>query len=324
MEVLKASKRGRKPGVYRLAGAGPGGAAVIAKVCRRKTAEIESAVYEELLPHLPMPTLRYHGMVRDADRRHCWLFVNDAADERYWPLEPEHRRLAARWLATVHAHAGELVQSSLLPDRGPRHYLVHLLNAREEIERRMRRPGDEADGPQVLEDLLSLLDMLESRWPDVSAFCDTLPQTLVHGDLVPKNMRILRDGRSTGLAVFDWETAGLGVQAADLAQLLEPQLSWYANRRSPKRVDRFSANPCLDTYRSVLADSGTDCDAGTIEQAAAVGNVFRCVAGIDWTCTQATAAWYPVDDFRLYSEWLGNAMQVAGWSVPRNRVLEAR
>ena len=322
VEALKESKRSRRPGVYRLEGAGPGGSHVIAKICKRKTAEIESAVYEELLPNLPMPSLRYYGKVRDADRQHCWLFMDDAGDERHWPVEPEHRRLAARWLATIQLHAGEFVRTSALPDRGPRHYLVHLLNAQEEIERHLRRPGAATDGPLVLEDLLAMLGMLESRWREVATFCDTLPRTLVHGDLVPKNMRVLRDGRNIGLAVFDWETAGLGVQAPDLAQLLEPQRSWYASRRPLKRIDRFSANPCLDTYGSVLAGSALELDTETIAQSAAVGNVFRCLAGIDWTCSQATADWYPVDDFRVYTEWLGNAMQIAGWSAPRRRVLE--
>lgn len=324
VEVLKASKRRRRPGVFRLEGAGPGGSTVVAKICSRKTAEIESAVYEELLPHLPMPTLGYHGMVRDDDRQHCWLFLDDAGDERHWPTEPEHRRLAARWLATIELHAGEFVRTSALPDRGPRHYLVHLLGARQEIERRLRRPDPAEDGLLVLEDLLSLLDAVESRWPEVVSFCDTLPQTLVHGDLVPKNMRVLRDGRELGLAVFDWETAGLGVQAPDLAQLLEPQRSWYARRRPSKRIDRFSANPDLDTYRAVLAEAGGERDAETIEQAAAVGNLFRCLAGIDWTCSQATAAWYPVDDFRVYAVWLGNAMQLAGWDSPGRAALARR
>ena len=54
-------------------------------------------------------------------------------------------------------------------------------------------------------------------------------------------------------------------------------------------------------------------DVETIAQSAAVGNVFRCLAGLDWTCSQGTANWYPVDDFRVYSQWLGTAMQMAGW-----------
>jgi ATP-binding cassette, subfamily B, bacterial len=127
--VLK-SKRFRKRGVYRLERAGPEGAPVIAKICKRKTAEVESTIYEELLPHLPMPSLGYYGTVPEGDSQHCWLFLADAGTERYSPIDPEHRRLAGRWLATVHLHATEFARDADLPDRGPRHYLVHLLNAR--------------------------------------------------------------------------------------------------------------------------------------------------------------------------------------------------
>jgi ATP-binding cassette subfamily B protein len=321
--VLKA-KRFRKRGVYRLEGAAPDGGPVIAKVCKRRTAEVEAAVYEELLPRLPMPSLRYYGMLRDGDRQHCWLFMEDAGAERYSPAKEEHRRLAARWLATIQLHAGDFVRTSYLPDRGPRHYMVHLLNAREEISRHLRREGGATEGGVVLADLLSRLDLVESRWGELSAFCDTLPETVVHGDLVPKNLRIMRNERGIGLAVFDWETAGLGVQAPDLAQLLEPERIALARRQRSKRLDRFSANPCLDTYSSVLRTHAAESDADTAEQSAAIGNLFRCLAGIDWTCSQATSTWYPVDDFRVYSEWLDDAMHMAGWSAPGRRILELR
>jgi len=310
--VLKAS-RYRKLGAYRLEGAGPGNTPVIAKVCKRKTAEVESSVYEELLPRLPMPSLRYFGKVRDADREHWWLFIEDAGAEGYSPAEPEHRRLAARWLAAVQVHAAEFLRGADLPDRGPRHYLVHLFNAREVIARQLRLHHGESDGAD-LANLLSKLDVLESRWGELADFCDTLPETLVHGDFVSRNLRIMRKGRSSGLAIFDWETGGLGVQAPDLAQLLEPQRAELALLHRSKRFYRFSANPCLDTYRSELAAAGTELEAEGVEHAAAIGNVFRCVASIDWICMEATADWCPTDDLRVYSGWLGEAMQLAGWS----------
>jgi hypothetical protein len=313
VEVLKASRR-RKLGVYRLEGAGPGDSAVIAKICKRKTAEVESAVYEQLLPRLPMPSLRYYGSVRDDDRQHRWLFLEDAGGEGYSPAEPEHRRLAAHWLATVQLHAAEFLAGADLPDRGPRHYLVHLLNAREEIARQLRRHEEESDEAPVLADLLSKLDVLESHWSELAAFCDTLPPTLVHGDFVSRNLRVIRKGRSRGLAIFDWETGGLGVQAPDLTQLLEPQRAELAVLRRSKRFYRFSASPCLETYRSELAAAGTPLETETVEQAAAIGGLFRCVAAIDWICMEATADWCPTDDLRVYSGWLGEAMQVAGWS----------
>jgi hypothetical protein len=59
----------------------------------------------------------------------------------------------------------------------------------------------------------------------------------------------------------------------------------------------------------------------TVERSAAVGNVFRCLAGIDWTCSQATTTWTPVQDLHIYSGWLGNAMETPGWISPRRKVL---
>jgi hypothetical protein len=321
--VLK-SKQFRKRGVYRLEGAGPDGSPVIAKICKRKTAEVESTIYEDLLPQLPMPSLGYYGTVPEGDRQHCWLFLADAGTEPYSPAEPEHRRLAGRWLATVHLHATQFVRDADLPDRGPRHYLVHLLNARDEIMRHLRRRNLTTGDDLVLADLLSKLELLESGWDDVTAFCDTLPRTLVHGDLVPKNLRVMHDGQGPGLAIFDWETAGLGSQAPDLAQLLEPEGSQLLSQGGSKRLSRFSAHPCLDTYRAVLGAAGAEPDAQTVARSAAIGSLFRCLAGLDWTCSGGTADWCPIDDFRVYSGWLGNAMQVAGWSTARGRVLTPR
>jgi hypothetical protein len=311
MRVLK-SKRFRKRGVYRLEGASPEGAPVIAKICKREVAEVETVIYEELLPRLPMPSLRYYGHVQDGDRQHSWLFLEDAGAERYSPGDPEHRRLAARWLAAVALQADEVFGALDVPDRGPRHYFVHLLRAREQVERQLRRKQDRVDAVLVMENLRSKLDVLESRWSEWAAFCEVLPRTLVHGDLVPKNLRIKRDGMRVGLAMFDWETAGVGPQAPDLAQLLEPERSEIALVRRSERFDRFSANPCLDTYRSLLVTSGVELEKETVDMSAAVGNLFRCVAGLDWTCSQATASWSPIDDFWVYSEWLGSAMELAG------------
>jgi hypothetical protein len=250
--------------------------------------------------------------------------VEDAGAEPYLPTDPEHRRVAARWLATVQYHAGDILVASDLPERGAAHYLVHLLESRQQVARQLRRLGSDPEAAPVLDDLLANLDLLESRWGELAAMSDALPRTLVHGDFVPKNLRIHRDGASVGLAVFDWEMAGFGTQAPDLAQLLEPEPSAAPRRRRMKRLGRFSANPCLDTYRFVLAGFPMDLDPETVERSAAAGNLFRCVAGIDWTCSVATSTWSPVDDLRLYSSWLDNAMKLIGWSSGHGRVLEAR
>src|SRR6266516_289741 len=52
--------RKRKSNVYRLEGVGRAGTAVIAKRCSKATARVERAVYEDLLPGLPVPSLHYY------------------------------------------------------------------------------------------------------------------------------------------------------------------------------------------------------------------------------------------------------------------------
>ena len=173
---------------------------MIAKICERKTAEVESAVYEELLPRLPMPSLRYYGKVRDGDREHCWLFLEDAGGEGYSPADPEHRRLAARWLATVQLHAPRFSEPRICPTEDRRHYLVHLLEARAG-DREAAAPARSAaaDAAPVLEDLLSKLDLLEARWGELAATSATrFPRRSCTATSSRRTFAISRNGRESG------------------------------------------------------------------------------------------------------------------------------
>ena len=107
IEILQEKK---KSGVYRIAGVGIEGAAVIAKQCWYQTALIERTMYEAVLPHLPLPRLHYYGSVQ-SDAEWGWLFVEDAGREEYSPQIEEHRLLAARWLGIMHT----LQRALLLP-----------------------------------------------------------------------------------------------------------------------------------------------------------------------------------------------------------------
>jgi hypothetical protein len=70
-----------KPFVYRLTGVGPDGSDVIAKRYECATASTEWAIYQDVLPYLPVSTLRYYGRVADDDPQFCWLFLEDAGEE---------------------------------------------------------------------------------------------------------------------------------------------------------------------------------------------------------------------------------------------------
>jgi ATP-binding cassette subfamily B protein len=313
LTVLKRSKQKRKSATFRLEGCGPEGTSVIAKLCSRNDAKLERTIYRGVLPRFPAASLRYYGML-DEDADWSWIFLEDAGVERYSPLIPEHRRLAARWLAALHGFAAEVPEASHLPPRGPAHYLKHLRSGRGALERQLYERAPGGAEMHILATLLFQLEVLESRWDDVRAFCKTLPRTLVHGDLSRSNMRVRAGESGMELVAFDWEKAGWGVPPPDLARL-EPHERRSAARFKPSgEFYGFCADPCLETYRSVLRDESTYLRPETVERMATVGILFQCLATIDWLSLRFTPDWTPTTQLVMCSLWISNAMQVAGWT----------
>ena len=316
LTTLKSSKRKRKSDIYRLEGCAPEGRSVIAKRCKRSTAQVESTIYEDVLPVLPLTSLRYHGMVDEGEER-CWIFVEDAGEERYSPLVPEHRRLAARWLAALHGGAAEVPAASRLPDRGPNHYLAHLEAGRGELLQQVCDRSAHGEEVRLLTLLVSQFDTLESRWSELKAFCETLPRTIVHGDLSRSNLRVRADGTGIELVAFDWEKAGWGVPAPDLARLRPDERLPAARFRESGEFPGFCLDPCLETYASTLRGGSTQLSPGTLARMATVGNIFRCLATVDWLTRRFSSSWTPVTQLELCSLWLSNAMEAAGWTETR-------
>ncbi len=89
---LKETRRSR---VYRLHGAGPRGAPVIAKLCTSAGVAIERAIYEDVLPNLPVTALRFYGLLEDSEGH--WLFLEDSGSQKYssWVrcIPPRHAGL---------------------------------------------------------------------------------------------------------------------------------------------------------------------------------------------------------------------------------------
>ena len=310
--ILKSSKQKRKSAIYRLESSQDDSSTVIAKRCRRSIAELESTIYQDVLPALPITSLRYHGMVDDGDGR-WWLFVEDAGDRLYSPFDPGHRKLAARWLAALHGAAGEVPETERLPDRGPGHYLSHLRSGREALIWQMTHPGPEGELP-VLAELVARLDALEARWNDVTAFCDTLPRTLVHSDLSRSNLRVRGAETGDAIVAFDWEEAGWGVPLSDLACLQPHERLAAARFRKSGEFSGFCLDPCLETYAAECC-----LDDQTVDLMAIAGKVFRCLAAIDWLGSRFTATWTPEIQLQLCSQWLSNGMQATGWNERRRR-----
>lgn len=301
--VIKQWKNHFKSAVYRLAGVGPGGRAVIAKRCPPRTASVERLIYGEFLPRLAgsLPTVGYYGTVDAPDGESCWLFLEEAGGDRYSPQNPEHRALAARWLAAVHNTGRPLAWEARLPNRGPDHYLQLLRSCRDKMREHVANPDLPADGAAVLQTVAGQLDILEAHWSHVEGVCCAMPSTVVHGDFVKKNMRVRRSGRGLELLVFDWEFTGWGVPSTDLAQ----------------ETGR-TASPDLAVYHSCLEDRPRKYDERRIQRLAACGKFFRLVDTIYWESFALAFGppenlILPVACLKIYAQRMDEALQEAEW-----------
>jgi len=299
-ESIEILKEHRKSAVYRLTGVGPGGSAVIAKRCRMATALIERTIYEEILPHLPITALHYYGFTQEDDE-FCWLFLEDAGREQFSPLLEEHRTLAARWLARMHTSAAHVAAAARLPDRGPDHYLEHLRSGRHTILSNLTNSALTADDLAILETIISLCDTLELRWSRVEEECEGLPSTLVHGDFQPKNVHVRVSRAGTGLFPIDWETAGWGIAAADLAPA--------AGHVSTPQVD-------IALYGSMVRECWPGLDLQAIQRLVTVGGLFRRLAAVHWA-SRGLAYEYveePMACMRIYLAELSETNLAAKWT----------
>jgi hypothetical protein len=279
--------------IYRLPGAGAGGSGVIAKRCLASGALVERTVYEEGLPRLPLPALRYYGFVEEGGPW-CWLFLEDAGREKFSPDSEAHRTLAGRWLARLHTSSAGLAGSPPLPDRGPRAYLGQLRSARQGLLQGLCNTALPAGGPEVLRAVVGQLDTVEAGWQALEECCAGTPATLVHGDFRRKNVYVRATPGGPALVAVDWETAGWGPPAADLA----------LSRRGFPQVD-------LRAYCCLVGGHWRGLGLGAVERLALVGTVFRRLAAIHWECPRVASPWpqKAIESLEIYRRDIAQALQ---------------
>jgi aminoglycoside phosphotransferase (APT) family kinase protein len=115
-----------------------------------------------------------------------------------------------------------------------------------------------------LQRLSELLDGLQQHWHALAQWCERAPKTLVHGDLVAKNIVIGSDRRRAQPLVLDWEMVGWGVAAPDLAAGLD------------------GARLCLDRYMRDVNGMLEGWSESELRIYALIGTVFRYLAATDW------------------------------------------
>jgi hypothetical protein len=286
-----------KPSVHRLSFDGAGLPAVFAKQFHAAGLSLERRIYESVLPRLPVTAARYRGAWED-DEGSSWLFVEDVGERCLSPGDPAHRVLAARWLGMLHRSAADVVADEPLPDAGPGRYLGLLAAAREAIRLHSGNRALTDDDRAVLHAVLERFDDLEGRWPRIERACEGYPVTLVHADFQPKNLRIAVTDDGPVLRPIDWETAGRGVPAADLA---------LARGRTLVPL------PDLATYGATVRERWPELDAAAIRRLSLVGHVLQALAGIKWSCADlrfesADCLLRPIGSMRHYLAQIAAAL----------------
>jgi hypothetical protein len=283
--------------VYSLEGLGPEGV-IVAKQTSLDAATQESTIYEHVVPHLPLSTLRFHGFTPDGDGKSGWIFLERANGYEYSPSAKEHRALAARWLGDLHTSGAHVPIKLRLPSRGPDHYLEHLQSARRKIDQNFGNPVLTSHDRSALRRTLAQLDDLEMQWSRVNALSARVPRTLIHGDFAPKNIRVQNGRNGMGLQVFDWEHAGWGTPAADLVQWRD-------------RFEKDWASPDLELYGSVMHEGWPDLDLQVIRPLADVGKIFRLLTWMDGDAESLEMKWTEpaVGNLQIYRTHLADAME---------------
>jgi ABC-type multidrug transport system ATPase subunit len=289
--------------VYRLEGAGLSGAGVIAKRMRKADGAIERTVYEDVLTSVAVPSLQFYGSLEEPDGEYCWLFGEEAVGVDYSNLLEEHRVEAARWLALLHLGVADAMPPEALPDAGAGRFLDLLRVVRELMQQNVQNPVLSAADIIFIDEIRTRLDALAARWDRVEEICAGVPQTLVHGDFNGKNMRLRSSNGDTTVVVFDWEDAGWGVPAVDLAQLAVPS-------------SKLSANPDIATYWSIVRERWPATTAGDWRRLADCGTVFRTLSAFHWDAQNLAHDWAHsyVGGMHVYAAEFDHALERLGWS----------
>jgi len=292
-------ERPSKPAIYRIVGAGPEGGDIIAKRCGRGTATTERVIYEEILPQMPISAIRCYGSAPDEDERFSWLFLEDAAGEPFSAKDQEHRELAGRWLGLMQTCAAHIpAAAASLPDRTGTFYSQLLHVAWEVTGDILTRETLEPHRATVLIAVVSHCQQLTHAWSEVERLHDGIPLTVVHGDLGDQNARVRNGSVGKSLLVMDWEEAGWGIPAVDLAQF-----------------DGSTLEPDLTSYWSVVRQSWTGVTLGTVKRWAELGRLLRLIQAVVWANSgfdlSPRREWY-FDRMELYEAKLGQWLQAAG------------
>lgn len=276
---------------------------LIAKLNEMDGALMEYFIYTNILPDLGLDALECFGMVEDESKEFAWIFMEHAGHHRYNADIGEHVRLATEWLSVLH---GSQIRPELIKyfeACGDQHYAASLTGALRYIESGMANPVLSSEQLKNLAYTLRLLEMVEKKWTVVMEMCSAVPQCLIHGDFLSKNLRIDDGGEAYRLKVLDWDAACLGFPFLDIAEALLPTSGWQS----------FHPEHDLSSYINSSVDWWPGINVGTLHRLIGIGQIFwalECIygdgSGLNYNWVDKIA-----DNIHIYSRILDNGIHTA-------------
>jgi hypothetical protein len=288
IEILKPERR--KSTVYRLHGIGASGKPVVTKRRHEGYLEMEHRLYAEVFPELALRTLGVYGFIESYDD-YSWLFLEDAGETYYSPNVREHQLLAVDWLAALHTTATFPIP--WLRRTGSAYQFDVLKSAQREVRQSLGHRALTPSNIETLDSILRSLHTAEERWIELDTASADAPESLVHGDFVPKNVRIWdQGGGRLELVAFDWETSGWATPATDLALL--------PRERAPLRA-----------YHTRVREAGWSLGWPGLVRLQALGDLFRLINCVHWEARSFQHDWIEgaVTRMELYELWLKAALE---------------
>ena len=308
--VTQLSRKRRRV-VYRLEGVGPGDSAVIAKRCPRESAELEAFIYNEVLSQLPLQCVQCYGVVSEHDDQYSWLFLEDGGTTTLGDLTESVPTAISHCLGVLHSSTSATqTLARRLPDRSPAYYLATLRTARQGIEETLSKPDVRDEDRAGLENLVSCLEMVEDGWDGVSQRCAALPWSLVHGDFQLKNVLARRSTTGFNLLTIDWEYAGWGPPAVDLARL---ELAASAlDRASTDPYARWCAEIDCASYWHAVQGTWPGVELRDVEEQARCGMLFKWLAAVGWETERLRVGSWRAQHLGMYVPLVRASAQILG------------
>jgi Ser/Thr protein kinase RdoA (MazF antagonist) len=174
----------------------------------------EPAVYAFLLEPAGLGAPRYFGAAIDAEAGRHWLFVEWVEGRELYQVGELGIWLGvARWLGEMHRTLGPALDGVArelpLLEYDTAHYRRWIERA---VEFRAGASGEARERRGIA--------WLAERYDAVVEAMDSLPRTVIHGELYASNVLVTGEASSLRVAPVDWELAARAPAAIDLAALV--------------------------------------------------------------------------------------------------------